>query len=367
MAHVFKKTVTRPLPPDAEIFERKTGREARWKERGGKGKLRTAPVTTVGGVDRIKIQIATYYCRYRNGDDLMVEESTGCRDKAAAQRVLNERLARAEKIRSGLISTDELNISVHLSTPIADHVEAYLVHLEASEASAKHRSETRRRLVRILSGCGFRTLGDLDKEKAERWLVGRASERMSARTRNTYLSSLSAFCNWCVGQDVQRLIRNPFEAITWANEAADCRRQRRALTENELVRLLDVAARRPLLDAQTIRTGKRRGEAVAKIRPEVEKRLNALGRERALIYKTLALTGLRRNELASLTVGQLRLEGERAFAELSAASEKSREGNAIPIRADLAADLRGWLREKLEGVHDVRQGGRGTDSVATAV
>ena len=40
-----------------------------------------------------------------------------------------------------------------------------------------------------------------------------------------------------------------------ANEKADPRRQRRAMTEAELVKLLAVARERPLLDALTIRTG----------------------------------------------------------------------------------------------------------------
>jgi Phage integrase family len=66
-----------------------------------------------------------------------------------------------------------------------------------------------------------------------------------------------------------------------------------------------------------------------------------------LIYKSLVLTGLRLNELATLTVWQLRLDGRRAFAELDAADEKNREGNDIIIRADLAEDLRTWLADKL--------------------
>ena len=72
-----------------------------------------------------------------------------------------------------------------------------------------------------------------------------------------------------------------------------------------------------------------------------------LGRERALIYKTLVLSGLRRNELATLTVGQLRLDGSTPHALLNAADEKNREGNSVAIRADLAADLARWLDDKL--------------------
>jgi len=69
-------------------------------------------------------------------------------------------------------------------------------------------------------------------------------------------------------------------------------------------------------------------------------------RERALIYKTLLLTGLRKGGLASLTVGQLDLEHDPPFLTLDAADEKNRQGNSLPLRADLAAELQKWLRDK---------------------
>jgi integrase len=131
------------------------------------------------------------------------------------------------------------------------------------------------------------------------------------------------------------------------------------MTEAELVRLLDVARRRPLLEALTVRKGKRKGEHYANVRPEVRERLEALGQERALIYKTLVLTGLRKNELASLTVAQLRLDGPIPQLELDAADEKNREGSGIIIRADLAGDLKHWLADKLaEHQAEVRRQGK---------
>jgi len=78
----------------------------------------------------------------------------------------------------------------------------------------------------------------------------------------------------------------------------------------------------------------------------VQRRLERLGWERALIYKTLVLTGLRKGELASLTIGQLDLDADPPYLVLDAADEKNREGNSTPLRADLAADLRGWLADK---------------------
>ena len=56
-----------------------------------------------------------------------------------------------------------------------------------------------------------------------------------------------------------RLLTNPFAAVPKADAQSDPRRKRRSMTEAELVKLLDVARRRPLLDAMTIRRGKRAG------------------------------------------------------------------------------------------------------------
>jgi len=57
----------------------------------------------------------------------------------------------------------------------------------------------------------------------------------------------------------------------------------------------------------------------------VSLRLQLLGRERALIYKTLVLTGLRRNELSSLTVAQLDYIGAVPYVILNAGDEKTRQ------------------------------------------
>ncbi len=52
-------------------------------------------------------------------------------------------------------------------------------------------------------------------------------------------------------------------------------------------------------------------------------------------------------------------ESRRAvFTELDAADDKNREGNAGPIRDDLAADLRAWIADKLAALQaEARQTG----------
>jgi integrase len=206
-------------------------------------------------------------------------------------------------------------------------------HQKAAGVTPKHQKEARGRMERLATECGFGTLLDMQREKFERWLAQQSKLGMSARTRNAYRENLVAFCNWCV--ENHRLTANPFAAVPKANVKADPRRQRRAMTEGELVKLLNAARRRPLLD-----------DAVSK-RPGLREVRERVGRERALQYKTLLLTGLRKGELTSLTVGQLGLDEPEPCVTLDAADEKNREGNTILLRNDLAADLRDWLAEKL--------------------
>ena len=173
---------------------------------------------------------------------------------------------------------------------------------------------------------------------------------MSAGNRNEFRQTLIGFANWCIRPSVKRMLANPFSGVPIADARLDQRRNCRSMTEAELILLLDVAQRRPLLEAMTVRRGKNKGQLTAKVRTR-SVQLEQLGRERALIYKTLVLTGLRKGELASLTVGRLHLDGATAHLELEAGDEKPR-GNQLAIRSDLADDLRQWLASKLQAAQD---------------
>lgn len=354
MGAVYRKTVTKPLPAGAEFFVRKGQRFVRWRD--AKGRLRTAGLTVGNdGSERIVIEAGTYTAKFRDGAGVVQEVATGCRDETAARRVLGDLERRAELVKSGVMTAAEDSIADHQSSSLERHLAAYEVHLESAGTTKKYRGETLGRFRTFAAECNFLRLADLNRQVLEGWLVQQGRPRLqdgksipgaSARTRNAYREAAIAFGNWCV--ETHRLISNPFVGIPKANQKADPRRQRRAMTEVELQQLLDVARERPLLDARTIRRGKDKGQAVAELRPETLARLECLGRERALIYKTLVLTGLRLNELRSLSVSQLVLDGEFPHVILHAADEKNREGSTVPLRGDLARDLREWIEQKAE-------------------
>jgi integrase len=371
MGSLRRKTSTKALPANAELFEEKGQQFARWID--GRGKKRTAK-TTIGrdGTVRITIRSKTYTAKFpdKNGDQC--EVPTGCRDKGAALRVMAELERRAELIRSNVMTSAECRIADYAGTPIARHFEAYREHRVTQELNQARIKSTQSRLTRLATECGFKRLADLSGEVLTRWLGQQLAAGMGAGTRNEYRAEMIGFANWCVRSG--RLTVNPFGDVPRANAKADQRRKRRALAETELERLLYVARWRPLAEygRETIRPETPEGSKRSNWRkapltydtlkdavtlaqerltdnPDFAAKLDHRGRERALIYRTLVLTGLRRGELASLSIGSMELDAPTPFAVLAAGDEKNRQGSEIPLRVDLVVELREWIAEKRAG------------------
>lgn len=55
---------------------------------------------------------------------------------------------------------------------------------------------------------------------------------------------------------------------------------------------------------------------------------------------------MRFNELRTLTVARLDLTSSQESIHLEAHNEKTRQGNTIPLRADLSEELRAWIEER---------------------
>ena len=308
MGTVFKKTFTKPLPAGAETFVRKGERFARWKDR--KGKTRTAPLT-VGkdGSERIVTRIAVLRRqvprRRRRGAALSRPAAVTKPPPGKCWPTWNARPNWCARTSSPRPKPPSANIR---RQPWANTSPPTLTYLEA-----KGRDEESPRRTRAATCTDSPPIVPSRRSPtyaAKPWSAGLPLRRRPAWGRGpgtaTSVPPL-AFCNWCV--ETNRLTVNPFDAVPKANEKADPRRQRRAMTEHELVKLLAVARERPLLEALTVRKGPRTGRALRRRAPRsARRRLERLGRERALIYKTLVLTGLRKGELASLTVAQLHLD-----------------------------------------------------------
>jgi integrase len=375
---VFRKQITKKLPDAAELFIRKGERFARWRD--AKGKARIAPVT-VGrdGTPRLVVKARTYTAKFRDGSDTVREVATGCRDEQAARAILADFERRAVRVKAKILTPAEDSVADHYAMPLAAHFNDYTSTQQAKGLHPTRIANATHRLQLVANGSGWRQLGDVNAAGLIKWLLAAGSgpqNQISAATRNEYRQEWITFANWCV--TTNRLASNPLSTVPRVDSKADKRRQRRALTEADLATLLRVARLRPLAEfgRKSVRAedSEPKGETKQKRRswtfkeltladlhdarararhslrksPQQIERLEQLGHERALIYKTLILTGLRRGELAALTVGQFHLSGPCPYADLQAADAKNGQAAQIPLRSELAADLKAWIESLRE-------------------
>jgi integrase len=370
MATLYRKRYPIPMPPGAQIIERNGQRIARWTN--GKNQVRTAEVVDDG---HIAFVADCWYMRYRDADGIMRRESTGCRDKQAAQKKLADVLAEVEKVQTGIITQQEKQIADHAVRSLGQHVADYLEHLSRKrirgrKVSATYLKNIRGRLTRLIADCGWHRLRDITRERMERWLDEAEAGNLATSTRNEYLISLSALCTWAVKS--QRLSRNPVSGIGKASRESDRRHHRRALAAEEVARLLDAARRRPVaeigrepvalpddeknsrqswtyeaLTADNFERCYAAGQQRLADQGQRRVKLEALGRQRSLFYLLAVSTGLRRGELASLTWGQVHLEAlPSPFLALEAQDAKSGRSANVPLRSDVAESLRQHLAER---------------------
>ena len=369
MGTVFKKQTTRPLPIGADIFTKGGQRFARWK--AGK-RTRTAKLT-IGrdGAERIVTETATFTAKYRDGNGHILEIATGCRDETAARSVLGELERRGELVKARVITPEQDAVANQQDVPFLAQVELFVKRRTKKAPNGVTlvcQNNSRARLTRLAKDCVIRTLSDLRADALDRWMQEQLTGGMSASNINEFRQELVVFANWCVRHN--RLLVNPFKAVPKFDAKSNPSRKRRSMTGAELVTLLRVARWRPLaefgrlcvkkecgrgstskraqwnrlpLTLDDLESAVERARERLKDNPDFAAKLDRLGRERELIFKVLVLTGLRKGELKSVTVAQLELDGAMPFVVLKAADEKNREGNSLPLRADLADDLQKWM------------------------
>ncbi|MCY2966468.1 MAG: site-specific integrase [Planctomycetota bacterium] len=146
----------------------------------------------------------------------------------------------------------------------------------------------------------------------------RSAENFGHRTYNQYLQAMTTFCNWCAS--TRRLPTNPVLGIERLNTAVDVRHPRRALTAEEFAKMV-----------QSARSSGVRIQGYS-------------GEQRARIYLLSYLTGLRRNEISSLTSQSFSLKSDPPTLMVDAKSSKHRRKDVLPLHPELAEMLPEWLR-----------------------
>ena len=228
-------------------------------------------------------------------------------DKTASEQ-LGARMERAKaRGEMGLVDI----YKPHRGRALADHVADWIAELRQLGRDDVYIGLCESRMARLLKECGWSLLDNIDADTFIRWrqtataTVGHAKKAgsnivsMGARTQNHYFETLRSFCRWSVKR--KRMPRNPVSDVAMVETVGQLRRERRALSENELIALLAI------------------------VKPR-----------HALAYRIILATGLRRDELRQLRWGDVKLNAPMPFIELRPETTKAKRADVLPVREDLA-------------------------------
>jgi len=213
--------------------------------------------------------------------------------------------------------------------PIREHIDDYKQSLADSGATPEYVQKTIHRITSMVDETKAVFLTDLAATALTRFLADRRQAKregdsirpgLSVKSSNHYLAAAKSFANWLVKE--RRLSENPYVHLSVMNAKANRRHVRRALEPAELRRLLTATSGGP-------------------------DRFGMSSEQRFWLYRIAVETGLRSNELRSLTRGSFDLNPADPTVTVEAKSAKNRKSATLPLRPDTAAELAAFLAAKL--------------------
>jgi integrase len=256
-------------------------------------------------------------------------------DKAAAQRMLDEMVRRAERGHAGLPDRDAGRM------PLADHLTAFESDMTLGLAAKGGKKRTApsqeqvklvvQRVRDLIGGCDFVVPGDLNADapaKLSKYIHGRLGRPrkeggLSAQSATFFLAAARRFARWISGKAPVR--PDLFDGLPGFNPDNDRRHARREVAPDELARLID-----------TTRV------SVVVIR-------DLDGPARAMLYLVAFATGYRAGELAELNPENFDLDAEIPSAVLPARLTKNKKRARQPLPPGVAYQLREFLVGKPAG------------------
>ena len=337
---VYKQSYTKPLPEQAKIISRKGKKYVKFKD--VKGHTAEARLSNKG--DKIRLETKHWHIEFEDNLQIRQDLKAYTNEKATQrladriQQLLNytasnepfdtellkfiERLP--GRIRDELISFGLLDANkVAAGKPLSEYIEGFKDSLTKKERDTKHIKATVGCLQRLIDGCGFKYWSDISGDKIIEYLDEQrdGGKGIGKRTYNGYIKAAKFFCKW-IAKNLNTT--SPIVHLEGLeNEGTDKRHKRRAATADELRRLLETTRRGP-------------------------ERFGLTSYERSLLYWLAAETGLRANEIRTLTVKSFNFPD--STVTVDAAYSKHRQQDTLPLKAALQVALQNYLANKLPTV-----------------
>lgn len=223
-------------------------------------------------------------------------------DKQVALQKLRKIVDEREQERAGLIAPKKQRESAE--RPLLDHLAEFLEDLKTKQRSPVYIKDLKSRFSKVAYDCNWKFYRDI---QADHFIEWRSKYKAAPKTLNEYLNAANAFLNWMVR--FGRVIENPLRVIEKIN--TDGKQElRRALTDEEFARLLEVSE------------------------------------DYYLVYQTAVYTGLRLSELMQLIVADVKLHEERPYLIAQASTTKNGKKATVPLHPRLVNEFEAALEGK---------------------
>jgi len=278
-----------------------------------KGKKRTGKLSKSG---KVSIQANTWTAQYTDETGKVRRVSTKTSNRSEAEKILARYETDIDRIRAGIATREELTHVEARKVTLDEALERFRTKMVATGCTQQHINLTLQRVFQFCCETGIDALAQLRRETVERWLANEVQKKiLTPSSINHYLTAVKSFVKYLT--DISLLPKNPLTSIKKLNQEVGQRKQRRALTEEEIERLL-----------RAVSTRKYRTQGKAE--------------EQVLIYRLLLGTGLRSTELSLLTPNQINFANNRLTIETE--KTKNKKADVLPMRPDLVQAVKEWVK-----------------------
>jgi len=264
-----------------------------------------------------------WHAKFKDECGRWVTRSCGTADKATSKAWAADWEKKAKDIREGRVDPKAEAYALAEATPLAEHVDAYAADMVARGVSAKHYHNTIQRVRRVMEIAELSKLSAITPTAINAAVKVLRDGGMAKAGWCHYLRAVKMFTRWLWHN--KKLRDDVLAGVKVGTvQKSERVRRRRALSREEFAALLTTIEKAGVSFCMS-------------------------GAERAMLYKAAVGTGLRANELASLTPESFNLEAEGGpVVRVVAAYSKRRRDDRQPITADLAEALAVWLDDKPE-------------------
>ena len=180
----------------------------------------------------------TYYGKYRcSGMSRIVTVNLKTNDKRIALKKLNDLFEDAELKVNGLPSPKSLKeVSKRL---IIEHLQEFISNKNAVGRTEKYTLAIQNFILKVCNDCKWRYLNSVSASGFEAW---RMKQDKSSKTLNEYLNAFNVFLRWLCKRNIIK--SNPLSNVEKVDGRGKQKRLRRALSLEEVLRLLSIASPR---------------------------------------------------------------------------------------------------------------------------